>query len=85
MVHLHKHTNGTFFLFTESGYYTLIKQSENPGAKFAISDLVFWREIKGPVPMGDCLAIKPTSVPEIYMFMQANLVVPISFEDNKIV
>ena len=84
MVHLHKHTNGTFFLLAESGYYTLTRASSNPGAKFLLPDMVFWRDIKGIVPMGDCLSIKPTSQPNIYMFMQANLVVPISFVENKI-
>ena len=84
MVHLHKHTNGTFFLLAESGYYTLTRASTNPGAKFLISELYFWRDIKGPVPMGDCLALKPTCQHNIYMFMQSNLIVPISFVENKI-
>ena len=85
MIHLHKISNELFFLLAESGYYTLMKTSSNPGSKFAISDMVFWRDIKGPVPMGDCLALKPTCQPDIFMFMQANMVIPITFENNKIV
>ena len=82
MIHLHKHTNGTFFILAERGYYTIMKANNNPGAKFIISGLHFWYDIKGIVPMGDCLALKPTCQAGIFMFMQCNMVIPISFVDN---
>ena len=85
MVDLHKHEDGTYFLLAESGYYTLQRSSPNPGAKFLISDMTLWKEIKGIIPMTTCLALQPTCQENIYMFMQSNYVVPVSFVDKKIV
>ena len=34
--------------------------------------------------MGECLAIKPTDQPDIFMYMQANRIIPISFVDDKV-
>ena len=80
MVHLHKAENGTYFLFSESGYYTLKKADSN----FIFSNLVFWKNVEGILPMGECLAIKPTDQPDIFMYMQANRIIPISFVDDKV-
>ena len=85
MLQLHKHTNGTFFLLTETGYYTLVRQSQNPGAKFTISEQMYWKDMDGPIPVDNCIAMKPTSRPGIYVLMQSNMVIPISFENDKIV
>ena len=63
----------------------MIKASNTPGAKYLISDMKFWRDIKGIVPMGDCLAVKPTRQDGIHMFMECNKVIPITFESEKIV
>ena len=85
MVHLHKQEDGTYFLLAESGYYRLERSSPNPGAKFLISDMTLWKEIKGIIPISCCLALLPTCQENIYMFMQSNYVVPISFVDGKII
>ena len=63
----------------------MMRASTTPGAKFILSDMKFWRDIKGIVPMGDCLALKPTRQEGIFMFMEANKVIPVSFEAEKIV
>ena len=57
MVDLHKHEDGTYFLLAESGYYTLQRSSPNPGAKYLISDMTLWKEVKGIIPMTVCLAL----------------------------
>ena len=85
MIHLHKHENGNFFICTETGYYTMIKASNTPGAKYLISDMKFWRDVKGMIPMADCLAVKPTQQDGIYMFVENNKVIPITFLEDTVV
>ena len=48
MIYLHKHTNGTYFLFADGGYYTLKKASstseqEDSCLKYEISGHNFYR------------------------------------------
>ena len=84
MVHLHKHSNGTFFLFSNDGYYTVKKEQNNLTAKVTFSDKTNYILVVGPSQMKRCLAVKPTLNKNIFMFMQSDSITPISFDGGKI-